>query len=76
MSHIGCKCLPTMTNPHPYCGCNACRRRARLSREYRAAREAAEVQRENATGGYATELREYGPLITFKDWLEQTRGTG
>lgn len=37
--------------------------------EYHMAREAAQVQREGVTGGYKTETQEYGPIITFKDWL-------
>lgn len=36
---------------------------------YRAARIAAELAREEATGGWATEIAEYGPIVTFKDWL-------
>jgi hypothetical protein len=37
--------------------------------EYRAAREAAERRREQATGSYPTEDAAYGPLVTFKSWL-------
>jgi hypothetical protein len=37
--------------------------------EYHMAREAAQVERERVTGGYKTETKEYGPIITFKDWL-------
>ncbi len=39
-------------------------------REYSAAREAAEVQREAETGGYAAEIEQYRPIITFKSWLQ------
>lgn len=40
---------------------------------YRAARIAAELARENTCSDYPTELAEYGPVITFKEWLVQTR---
>jgi hypothetical protein len=39
---------------------------------YRAAREAEEQAREEATKGYRTEVLIYGPLITFRDWLTQS----
>lgn len=55
--------------------CARCRRSATLSMDYRVAREAEEQQREAVTAGYATESRAYGPLSTFRDYLEQTRGT-
>jgi hypothetical protein len=41
---------------------------------YRAARIAAELAREEATGGRATELAEYPPIITFKTWLIMNAG--
>jgi hypothetical protein len=41
---------------------------------YRAARIAAELAREESTRGWATEIAEYGPIITFKDWLTMTAG--
>lgn len=37
--------------------------------EYHMAREAAQVHRETATGGYAAEMKAYGPIITYKSWL-------
>jgi hypothetical protein len=40
---------------------------------YRAARVAAELAREETTRGWATELSEYPPIVTFRDWLIQTR---
>lgn len=46
-------------------GCRHCASVA----EYRLARHAAELQREAATCGYATETALYGPIITFRDWL-------
>jgi hypothetical protein len=39
---------------------------------YRAARLAAELAREEATRGWATELAQYPPIITFRDWLIQS----
>lgn len=41
---------------------------------YRAARIAAELAREEATGGWATEIAEYGPIVTYKDWLVMSAG--
>lgn len=46
--------------------------------EYRTARYAAELEREELTGGYETEAdlarRELGPVSpTFKEWLEGRR---
>lgn len=43
-----------------------------LVTEYRAAREAAELARESATGSYPSESAAYGPLLTFKAWLIAT----
>ena len=51
-------------------GCAHCARVRSMAQDYRLAREAAEVARERATGGYATETREYAPLITYKQWLQ------
>jgi hypothetical protein len=48
------------------CLCRVCE----SVREYRLAREAAEVAREYATGGYATEMTFHAPIITFKQWLQ------
>lgn len=38
--------------------------------EYRVARHAQELQREEATLGYATEMKNHNPIITFQDWLK------
>lgn len=43
---------------------------------YRAARIAAELAREEAAGGWATEIADYGPIITFKRWLIMGAGYG
>jgi hypothetical protein len=37
---------------------------------YRAYRESMVQRREKVTGGYPTEMREYGPIVTFKTWLQ------
>lgn len=58
---------------HP-ANCGHCKRVRALRDEYRMAREAAELARESVTAGYATEQADYGPLITFRDWLVQTQG--
>jgi hypothetical protein len=53
-------------------GMRECRRACghrRIVTEYRAARESAEQIREAATGGYLTEVAEYGRLLGFGDWL-------
>ena len=47
------------------CGCRTCE----SVRQYRLAREAAEVAREYTTGGYAAETALHAPIITFKQWL-------
>lgn len=44
--------------------------------DYRAARLAAELAREEETRGWATELAEYGPIVTFKSWLIMGAGYG
>ena len=43
-------------------------------RDSRVAREAAEVTREAITGGHATELEQYPPIIDYKTWLTSKRG--
>lgn len=48
-----------------------CLHRQRVQ-EYTAARLAAEEAREAVTRGWATEMAEHQPIITFKDWLIQT----
>ena len=57
--------------------------REAISREdlddYRAERHRQEVELENATGGYAADVKDYfdrggKPLITFKDWLKGRAG--
>lgn len=55
--------------------CRGTCRRCMIVAEYRAAREAAELAREATTYGYETENREYGRLITFRDFLEAYRQT-
>lgn len=50
--------------PHPK-NCGHCRN----VEDYRLTRYAAEQHRESATAGYKTEMKDYGPIITFKDWL-------
>lgn len=53
-------------------GCKrTCLHRQRVE-DYQAARIAAEMAREDATRGWATETREYGPILDFKTWLKQT----
>ena len=47
-------------------------RHCRSVEAYRAARIAAELRRDEATRGWATELAEYPPIITFKEWLRQS----
>lgn len=41
--------------------------------EYRAARQAAEEMREYETIGYQTEMAEYGPIISLREWLVKGR---
>lgn len=56
-------------------GMRACRAlcvHREMVQAYRLERGRQEVEREEATGGYATEIAEYPPLITFKDWLVGT----
>lgn len=49
--------------------CHGTCRRCQMTREYYLAREAAELAREQATGGYATEMADYGRLISFGDMM-------
>lgn len=58
---------------HP-ADCAHCARVRSAAREFRLARADAEAQREQATYGYATEMAEFGPLVTYRDWLQQTVG--
>jgi hypothetical protein len=59
-------CAPRMS------GCKrTCLHRLRVQ-EYTAARLNDESRREAATRGWATETREYGPILDFKTWLKQT----
>lgn len=62
-------CSPGMTR------CKAACRHYRDVMDYRAARHAAELACEAATGAYPAELAAYGPLLTFKQWL-QDKATG
>lgn len=54
--------------------CARCLRSAALRVDYGALREYELQQREATTAGYATESQAYGPLTTFRTYLEQTRG--
>lgn len=54
-----------------------CRRECahrRFVGDYRIERERAVVAREEATGGWPTEVAEAGPIVTFKRWLEGHAG--
>lgn len=62
--------LTNWTAPKHKRGCRHCA----MVAEYRLARHAAELLREATTGAYASELEDYGPIITFRDWLIATRG--
>lgn len=58
-------------------GMVGCRRgclHRQMVQEYRLARHAAVLKREEATGGYESEIAAYGPIITFKTWLQSTAG--
>ena len=46
-----------------------------MVQEYRLARHAAVLKREEVTGGYKSEIEAYGPIITFKTWLESLAGS-
>lgn len=57
-------------------GMSACRRACahrQLVEEYRALRINEEMRREDETHGFTTEMREYRPLITFREWLRMRR---
>lgn len=62
-------CTPRMSN------CRLSCRHRTMVLEYRAARAAAEAERESATSMYPTELAEHPPLLTFRDWLVQMSST-
>lgn len=55
-------------------GCRADCLHRRKVLDYRVARHAAELAREQATGGYAAELAEHAPLLTFRQYLIDTAG--
>lgn len=38
--------------------------------DYRSERDRQESMRDATTGGYAAELAEHPPLVTFRSWLE------
>lgn len=61
-------CRPRMVGCRRDCG------HRQLVHAYRAAREAAELDREAACAGYAAEKAAYGPLVTFKTWLTACAG--
>ena len=52
-------------------GCKITCLHKQLVHDYRATRAAAEAALEDATLGYAAEAREHGPIVTFRDYLEQ-----
>jgi hypothetical protein len=54
-------------------GCSASCLHRQLVEHYRIERERQLVERELVTGGYATELDEHGPVVSFRDWLVQHR---
>lgn len=58
-------CSPGMSSCRAGCGHRA------LVMAYRVERHRQEMAREAVTGGYATELAEHPPLITFAEWLTQ-----
>lgn len=62
--------ITNWTAPRHRRGCRHCA----MVAEYRLARHAAELLREAVTGAYRSETADYGPIITFKDWLLGTRG--
>lgn len=61
-------CSPRMTKCK-----RTCLHRALVS-SYHDERHRQVIERENATGGYDTEIAEYGPIVTFKRWLIQHAG--
>lgn len=55
-------------------GCKRdCLHRA-MVRDYTAAREAAELRREQATAGYPAETEQFGPILNFRAWLTWLAG--
>lgn len=62
-------CRPRMLGCRRDCG------HRQLVHAYRAAREAAELDREATCAGYAAEEAAYGPLVTFKTWLTACAGS-
>jgi hypothetical protein len=56
-------------------GCRATCGHRQIVEQYRAARHAAELQREQACHGYATEEALHGPIVTFKTWLKALAAT-
>lgn len=62
-------CGPRMAGCRRDCG------HRQLVHAYRAAREAAELDREATCAGYAAEEAAYGPLPTFKAWLTACAGS-
>ena len=56
-------CSPGMRN------CVATCAHRRFVRDYQSERMRQEMTREDVTGGYATEISEHPPIITFKQWL-------
>lgn len=61
--------MPTTSTRHR-AGCRHCR----SVQDYRLARHAAELAREQVTAGYAVEIGLHAPLITFRDWLVAMAG--
>lgn len=58
-------------------GMRKCRRgclHRMLVDDYRSERHRQVIERENATGGYESEIAEYGQIVTFKSWLQQMAG--
>lgn len=63
-----------MPCPPRMVGCRrGCLHRA-FVQDYRVERARQEGVREDATGGYATELAEYPEIVTFKSWLVDHAG--
>lgn len=58
-------CKPRMTGCRRDCG------HRQVVQEYRAARAAEEAAQEAACLGYGTEEKLYGPLLTFRRYIEQ-----
>lgn len=58
-------CRKGMRGCRPSCG------HKQLVEAYRSARHSAVLQREYETSDYDEEKKNYGPIITFKEWLQQ-----